>query len=838
MTSDTLPTLWQQEDSVAVFIPYQTLCDLNTVKTRNGEYLQVIKLQGIAHETQDAEQIELWKEQLNLMLRNIASPNVCLWSHTIRREIKAFPTGEFEVEFDRKLNQKYAERICQSELFINELFLTVIYKDGVNEPLNVFKKSQTKEQNIAQQLKCVRALNEIVSTVTASLTEYQPQRLSTYYQDGHFYSEILTFLDFLVNGEWQQRILPKVDLAYALPRVRPYFGVDTIALEGITDKQYGACLSIAEYPERTEAGLLNALLSAPFSFILSQSFQFLSKPIATQLCIRQQNRLVTTGDLAQSQVDDINLGLDDLTSNRIVYGEHHFVLTLLADSTEKLNNHLASVKSEMAELGIIPTRERTGLAAAYWSQLPANSKYRPRPAPISSRNFAGFCSFHNFPTGRIQGNQWGDAVTIFQTESGAPFYFNFHEAQSPQKSAKPSCTEQQHQSLTSQHLPISNEEDKNFDANVDKTKEANLKDEHHALGNTLIIGASGSGKTVLQGFLVSQSKKFKPTQIIFDKDRGLEVYVRACQGLYLPLQTGKPTGFNPFHIDDTPHNRLFLTSLVSKLIGEALTHSQQQELSNAVNGVMALDKPLRRLSRCLEFLDPVEQNGCHARLQKWCGNGQLAWVLDNPIDELDITHQTLLAFDVSEFLDHAEVRTPIVMYLFHRIEKLIDGRRLQIIMDEFWKLLLDEYFEDLANNKQKVIRKQNGIMVYATQSSKDVLNSPIAHTLIEQCATLMFMPNPKAKPEDYIDGFGLTEREFELIKTKLMPNSRKLLIKQGHESAVVTLNLSGFDYELAVISGTTDKVNLMHQLVEKVGSNPKDWLPLYTQALTDKRGEQ
>ncbi len=130
---------------------------------------------------------------------------------------------------------------------------------------------------------------------------------------------------------------------------------------------------------------------------------------------------------------------------------------------------------------------------------------------------------------------------------------------------------------------------------------------------------------------------------------------------------------------------------MSKLIGEVLTHSQQQELSNAVNGVMALDKPLRRLSRCLEFIDPVEENGCHARLQKWCDNGQLAWVLDNPIDELDITHQTLLAFDVSEFLDHAEVRTPIVMYLFHRIEKLIDGRRLQIIMDEFWKLGISQF---------------------------------------------------------------------------------------------------------------------------------------------------
>ena len=429
--------------------------------------------------------------------------------------------------------------------------------------------------------------------------------------------------------------------------------------------------------------------------------------------------------------------------------------------------------------------------------------------------------------GHIEGNQWGGAVTLFKNSSGSPYYFNFHEARS--NTLNQSTNQQLIAQQNAQHRVQQNKEDNNSD-NV-------LKDEHHALGNTLIIGASGAGKTVLQGFLISQSKKFKPTQILFDKDRGLEVYVRACRGLYLPLQMGKPTGLNPFHIDDTPDNRLFLTSLLSKLIGSELTHSQQQELADAVSGVMALAKPQRRLSRCLEFLDPVDDNGCYVRLQKWCDGGELAWVLDNNIDELDITNQKLLAFDVSEFLDNPEVRTPIVMYLFHRIEKLIDGRRLQIIMDEFWKLLLDEYFEDLANNKQKVIRKQNGIMVYATQSAKDVLNSPIAHTLIEQCVTFIFMPNPKARREDYVDGFNLTEREFELIKTKMLPNSRKFLIKQGHESSVNSLDLEGLDEELAVISGTTDKVNLMHQLVAEVGSEPQDWLPLYFKALADKRGE-
>ena len=511
-------------------------------------------MQGIAHETQDAEQIQLWKEQLNLTLRNIASPNVCLWSHIIRREHKVFPDGEFEVDFDRKLNQKYAAKVCQNQLMMNELYLTVVFTDGINEPLNLFKKTQTPEQRIAQQLKAMRALDEVMSTVRSALAEYKPQLLTTYFKNGHFYSEVLTFLDFLINGKWQQRVYPSVDISMALPRVRPFFGKDTIALEGIVDTQYGACLSIAEYPETTEAGLLNSLLSAPFSFVLTQSFKFLSKPVATQLLMRQQNRLVTTGDLAQSQVESITDALDDLTSNRVVYGEHHLVLTILAKSVNTLNQHIANVKSEMAELAIIPARESTGLAAAYWSQLPANNQYCPRPAPISSRNFAGFCSFHNYPTGHIDGNQWGSAVTLFKSTSGAPYYFNFHEHKE--------TTPQSHSSLT--HISNITDLITQEDNHVANNKDSRLKDEHHALGNTLIIGASGSGKTVLQGFLISQSKKFHPTQIIFDKDHGLEVYVRACRGLYLPLQMGKPTGFNPFHLEDTPENRLFLTQLLSK----------------------------------------------------------------------------------------------------------------------------------------------------------------------------------------------------------------------------------------------------------------------------------
>jgi type IV secretion system protein VirB4 len=799
---------WQRENSAADFIPYSVQVNSNTVKTKSGDYLQVLKLEGVAHESANIEDVYLWKNQLNIMLRNIASPNVSIWTNIVRKHEGRFPNGEFQGSFDDQLNTKYKDHLENKSMMVNELYLTIIYRPGANKAQSFFSKFERNKEAIkGQQITDIEELEKVVSIVKSSLDIYNPYLLDTYEHNGVLHSEILEFLDFLINGDSIRRALPKKPLQHCLARNRVFFGADSFEVRGITDTKLGAVLGINEYPEGTEPGLINALLSAPFELIITQSFNFLSKPVAVEILQRQQRRMETSEDLAVSQVNQIDDALDDLVSSRFVYGIHHLTLAVFADSHKQLRNNLSDAQAVLADSSMVVSREDWALAAAYWSQLPGNTEYRPRPSPITSLNFAGFSSLHNYPSGRISGNQWGSAVTVFQTSSGAPYYFNFHESLDNQGSKKASSRED------SSEIEIEDE----------------AMDGQKALGNTLIIGPSGSGKTVVQGFLMSQSKKFKPTQVIFDKDRGLEIFVRANKGVYLPLLKGERTGFNPFKLEETEENILFLNELVKKLAGGTFTAQQETEISKAIHGVMGLPKEMRKISHCLDFLDPVEQNGTYAKLQKWCGGGSLAWVFDNDEDLLDFENNTMFGFDVTGFIDLKEIRTPMVMYLFHRVEKLIDGRRFMMFLDEFWKLLLDEYFEDLAQNKQKVIRKQNGLMVYGTQSAKDVLKSPIAHTLIEQCATFLFMPNPKADYADYVGGFHLTEREYQLIKEELTPGSRQFLIKQGHQSVIAKLNLKGFDDELAVISGTTDNVTLVNKLIAEHGENPDVWLPLFHQ---------
>lgn len=794
---------FQNEETTARFIPYSSHVTKNAVKLNTGDYIQTIRMQGAAHESADALDLNVWHDQLNGFLRNIASPHVAVWSHVVRREYGEFPGGDFAPGFCRDFNEKYRKSMGQEKMLVNELYLTIVYRPQPLKAAKIFDLFSTKDSKALQQqqLDDLEELDDRIGTALAALDRYEPELLGCYEHNGVMFSEVLEFLSFLVNGEWRRFPLPRTEISEILSTSRPFFGKGGLmSLKGPTSAQYAGVVTIQEYPSITCPGILNDLLSMSFEFVLAQSFTFLSKQVAKARMKSQQNRMINAGDVAVSQIEDIDDALDDLESNRFVMGAHSLCMVIRADAQKALNEYINEAGAALSDAGMKWAREESGMAGAFWAQLPGNFDYRVRVGDITSRNFAGFSSFHNYPIGSIRNNQWGDAVTMFKTTSGAPYYFNFHKGEE----------------------------------GSDAKKAAKIDPNHKDLANTIVIGKSGTGKTVLEMMLLAQTQKFsqpahgkKLSCVLFDKDLGASVGVRAMGGRYYPLKNGVASGFNPFQMEPTPNNMTFLETLIKQLVrrdGMPLTPKQEHEINRAIAGVMGAAKNKRRIGAVLEFLDPTEENGLHIRLARWCRGGALGWLFDNAEDALRLDDCTMVGFDVTEFLDNDETRTPTIMYLFHRIESLIDGRRIPIFMDEFWKLLNDPAFEDLAKNKLVTIRKQDGFLVMFTQSPKQVLSSPIAFAIIGQTATKIFLPNPEADREDYVNGFKLTEREYEIVKS-LGEKSRRFLIKQGQNSVVAELNLRGFDDELAVLSGNTHTSNLAEKLVAELGDDPAVWLP-------------
>jgi type IV secretion system protein VirB4 len=160
---------------------------------------------------------------------------------------------------------------------------------------------------------------------------------------------------------------------------------------------------------------------------------------------------------------------------------------------------------------------------------------------------------------------------------------------------------------------------------------------------------------------------------------------------------------------------------------------------------------------------------------------------------------------------------------------MLTGDRTIIVIDEFWKALGDSAFRSFAQDGLKTYRKRNALMVFATQSPADALKSDISHSILEQVATKIMLPNPNGQRRDYIDGFSMTEAEFALIREELSPESRKFLVKQGHDSVVVELDLSGLDDELAVLSGRAETTALACEIIAEHGPTPTAWLPIFHQ---------
>lgn len=790
------------ERTLDEFVPYTVHASDFNVRTQRGDVLTVFKIAGVAHEAADDEDLQAWHEGLAGMLKNIGDGDVALWSHTVRRPRNEYPEGRFEDDFAGRLNEKYKVAVAGSDLMVNEHYLTLVLRRplGFGGWLQGGKRKTLA--SIAEQIEDANArLDELSETVMAATSRYTPRRLGVYEHNGGLYSQALELLSFLLNGEWQREPLTRGRISSSIATSRISFGDEQIEIRTPTDRLIGKMLAVNEYlTERTEPGHFNNLLTLPFGFVLTQSFACLNKVKAQEAMKKQRKLLENAEDAAVSQIEDIRVAEDDLASNRIVVGEHHLSLLVTARDAKTLATRVAQARAAIAEDGFKVVIEDACNEAAYFSQLPGVFDLRPRPATISSRNLVGFSSFHNYPTGRMKGNQWGDAITLLKTSSGTPFYFNFHLPPGGRKGV----------------------DEDNADERVP--------------GHTLMLGPTGSGKTVIQTFMLAQAEKYRPTVFTFDKDQGQEIFVKAMGGQYLTLNNGEPSGFNPCAMADTPDNRGFLTQLVKRCIrGEdrafEFSPNRELELTYAIDGLFGqVPHDQRRFSTLQQFFDPTDPNGNHARFRKWCQGGALGWLMDNPVDRLQLSGTRHFGFDVTAFLDNDETRTVTVMYLFQRMEQLIDGRRFILNMDEFWKMLLDPYFERKALDAVKTYRKRNAIALFGTQSPSDVLKSPISQALIEQCVSQIYLPNPKAAVEDYVGGFKLTQREYQIVKKDMVEaNLRGFLFKQGPNSTVCELNLRGFDDELAVLSGTAASVQLANLAIQRAGPDPDAWLPLFHQ---------
>lgn len=782
----------RKEITTADYIPYYCHWDKSTIITKKREMIQVIKVDGFAFETADDEDVDMKKAVRNSMLKGLAAGKFALWFHTVRRRQSAFPNGEFAPGYANFINEQWKAKHHTKDTYVNEHYITVIRKadkEGaakIEHVLMQLLEAADKESREASMRDAHKELCEATYRVMASLREYSPRQLTVVQTEAGAFSEPLEFLGRIANcGESQPMLVPLIDLSHYLPTSRLYFGPRAIEVRSPTRRRFASLVTIQEYAPATAASMMDAFLQLPFEFIISQSFTFINRQTAIEKMQLQQRRMMNTEDVAVSQVAEISDALDMAMSGNVAFGNHHLTILVLEDDLKSLEEATSMAIAEFTNLGIKASRETFFMEQAYWAQLPCNFDYVGRLAKINTLNLAGFASLHNYPVGRFDRNHWGNAVTVFDTTSGTPYFFNFH-----------------------------------------------LRD----VGHTTIIGPTGAGKTVLMNFLCAQAQKFRCRMFFFDKDRGAEIFIRALGGNYTTIHPGGHCGFNPLQLPDTHENRTFISEWLAALVtthGEQLTAEDVAYIQEAVRGNYKLAPESRQLRNIAPFFGLEGPGKIASRLKPWHSNGQYAGVFDNPEDAMDFNRNNVFGFEMGEVLSDKITLSPVLLYLFHRIQLSLDGTPTMIVLDEAWALIDNAIFAPKIKDWLKTLRKLNAMVVFATQSVEDASKSNISDTLVQQTATQIFLPNPKAT-EEYRKTFMLSEREFNLLKTT-DPGSRYFLLKQGSDVVIARIDLSGMEDVITILSGRAETVAVLDAIRSQFGDIPDMWIPHFLEEVRRRK---
>ena len=780
-----MPADWRREMAAGSKLPYLAQIDDRTILLRDGRLMQVIAVEGLQFETADSDEINYRKTLRDAMLQAIGSSRFALYHHVVRRPVNPGLSGQFPDAFSNDLDERWHERLARKQLFVNELYLTLIRRplQGRAGALAGLVRRASRVSSEAFRSELVRERRELDAAgeaVLSTLAPYRARMLNAYEHNGTLYSEPLEFLSQLYNGTDCPVVTPEGDIGLHLPFRRISFGSQTAEQSAAASlgRSFIGMVSIKDYPGSTAPGMLDELLRLPIELTISQSFAFTDRQEALSRMNLVLRRMRAADDEAASLRMELGEARDEVAAGRAAFGEHHLTVAVRASSQTAVDGGVAEVQAALTDLGLVAVREDIGLETAFWAQFPGNFQFIGRRALVSSRNFASFASLHSFPRGQSGDCHWGGPITLLETTASGSYSFSFHDGD---------------------------------------------------LGNFTVIGPSGSGKTVVLNFLLAQARRFDPRIVFFDKDRGAEIFLRAIGGNYESLRVGEPAGFNPLQLDDTPENRKFLIDWTVQLAGQpggALSPADLSRIGDAVEANMAAPRRFRKLSHYAQLLRGDERphaNDLFARLQPWFGSGEHAWLFDNDEDRIDLSAR-VAGFDMTRILDDPVTRTPAMMYLFHRVEERLDGTPAIIVVDEGWKVLDDPVFTHRVRDWEKTIRKRNGIVGFATQSAEDALRSQIASAIIEQSATNIFMANPKARRQDYVEGFGLSDYEYQLVKT-LPDCAHAFLIKHGTESVVVRLDLSGDADLLTVLSGRESSVRLLDRLRADGASSPNEWLP-------------
>ena len=612
--------------------------------------------------------------------------------------------------------------------------------------------------------------------------------------------------DFL---SWLQLCITGLDHPMVLP-INPMY-LDTILggqemWGGVVPKigrNFVQVVSIEGFPLESSPGMLNLLSELPGVYRWSSRFIFMDTFEAVSHLDKYRRRwkqkvrgfFDQVFNLQSSHIDedalnmteDAQSAIAETNSGMVSQGYYTSTVILMMEDRDALEEAGRKVEKAINHLGFAARVETINTMDAYLGSLPGHGVENVRRPLINTLNLADLLPVNTIWTGKESAPcpmypPNSPPLMHCVTQGATPFRLNLH-----------------------------------------------VRD----LGHTFMFGPTGAGKSTHLALIAAQLRRY-PGMSIYCFDKGLSMFplTRAVGGQHFTVAgDDEALSFCPLQFLSSKSDRAWAMEWIAMMVelnGITVTPLQRNEISQAIANMHHSGS--RTLS---DFIVTIQSEAIRECLRQYTIDGMMGHLLDAESDGLSLS--TFTTFEIEELMNLGDkYALPTLLYLFRRIERALHGQPAAIILDEAWLMLGHPVFRAKIREWLKVMRKNNCLVLMATQSLSDAANSGILDVIVESTATKIFLPNVFARDEEasaLYRRMGLNNRQIEILASAVPKREYYTVSENGRRLYDLALG----PLALAFVGSTNkESIATIKTLHQKYGDGwVHEWLALRGLTLSD-----
>jgi type IV secretion system protein VirB4 len=770
------------DQSLSSLVKWSTHLDENTLGSSDGSLMQIMQLTGRSTVGLADADLKVALENRVRALQAVNAPNLGICFYCVKRKIKTDHHNSVVglEKYPLSLNAAI-KPVLIDDAFAITWYACFILTPPLSKTLRImgFIKSKLVKDMEADLVERIESLHVTTNKFIALQSGYKPRLLGLYKNDfDSLCSEPAQFLRYVSQHIWSDVPYSPANLNKRIASRRVVFEKSGVIKQGST---FSRNTNPVAFDQVLPSGCVSALLSSEFECHFSLCFRYILRGDAKAKIRLNIDQLRGMGDDGVSQMAAMEEALDQLAGGEICFTKSYMSITVFADSERAVNKNLQSVVARFSDTSLFTMSENTVTAkAVYLSTIPGNWEFAVRnTSGLHTGNIASMVDFANFSSGSLT-SEWSDERPIFTTttEFDTLYHFNLHSPNSD-------------------------------------------------VPHSTITGQTGGGKTALLATIIAMSTRFDAKLFCLDIERGQEVFIRAMGGIYVVVEPGKRTGWNPFDLPQSNETASFVARLVESMLelsGVEIEPSDFNQIQGAVEAVFALPTNLRKLNQLSSYFPNGDNTRLADGLAQWVVEGPRAWCFDNESsDSLKFTNP-YYGFDMTKLSEDKKVGAIIFGFLAYAADSyLVDGSPIVFALEEGWAWLESDIARGRMKHWYRTGRRNKIALVLATNNAAVISSSDLGKELAKQSPTNIFLASPRSKPEDYA-AFDLTPSQIDRILL-MTPEQRQFAIKQGNDFVVLNFNLSEAPAHLEVISGRKETMPLVDLCIADFGEDTEQWVP-------------